>query len=159
MQQNFLRLPYCLFLFLLFQISCSSDINSNTKEPDIIIPQAKMVEILTDMQEAEGVMAIKMLGDLNKSTKQKNIYQSAILNKYQVSQKDFWDNYQYYADNPKQLDTIYAQVIKALEKQMPIEKERMAKNPPPPTTPPATPIPVTPKILPPISSTKGGKSQ
>lgn len=145
-------LPFLLTLL----IACSYQEEQYGKKPENMLSQPQMIALLTDMQEAEGTMAIKLGGDLNKSIRQRNMYQDAILKKHGVSQQDFWANYQYYSGNPKLLDTIYAQVIKELEKQMPIEKERMAKNPVqmPPT--PAPNIPPKPHILPPVSSSKGG---
>ncbi len=148
-----------LSFFLLFVAACTSHTKEVVKEPENLLPQAKMVAILTDMQASEGVMAIKLGGNLNTRTQQKNAYQVAILKKYGISQPNFWESYEYYSDNPKLLDTIYAQVVKELEKEMPAEKERMAKNPP--VVPPA-PTPVMapkPQILPPLSGNKGGKTQ
>ena len=143
--------------FLIVLISCSSQDKEYGKKPENMLSQPQMVAVLTDMQAAEGTMALKIGGNLNTRTAQKNAYQVAILKKHGISQDLFWENYQYYTENPKLLDTIYAQVVKELEKQLPIEKERMAKNPPPTSAPVVPVVPPKPIFLPPNSANKAQK--
>lgn len=146
-----------LFFLSLWLSACSSEKEMQGTPPAQMLSQSEMVEVLTDMQAAEGTVAIKQGGNLNTKTAQKNKFQQAILAKHGISQQVFWENYQYYSENPQILDTIYAQVIQKLEKQMPIERERMAKNPPPAPIPnPA--IPAKPQIVPPNSTNKAGKN-
>ncbi len=146
-------------LILIVLISCLDKNEEYGTKPENLLPQSQMVAILTDMQASEGVMAIKVGGNLNTRTAQKNEYQVTILKKYGISQSAFWESYQYYTDNPKLLDTIYAQVVKELENQLPIEKERMAKNQlalPTPAVPIVVPKPI---FLPPNSANKVPKTQ
>lgn len=146
------------FIFI-FLISCANQDKEYGEKPENLLSQPQMIAVLTDMQAAEGTMALKIGGNLNTRTAQKNAYQVAILQKHGISQSTFWESYQYYTENPKLLDTIYAQVVKELEKQLPIEKERMAKNPPPTLTPPVPVVPPKPIFLPPNSANKARKVQ
>jgi hypothetical protein len=132
---NFLFVFAFLFLFL----ACAKDKNDTTK-PSKFLSEKEMVEILSELQTADAASART---GVNAETRklQKGIYNEAIFEKYKTTSKDFYANYDYYAHNVAEMDTIYAQVMKNLEAQLKVETERMKAHPPKVVPPSPTPAP------------------
>jgi len=123
-----------LFAFTILLAACSSEKNEITK-PQKLLSEKEMVEILAELQIADAASARTGV-NIETRKLQKGIYNEAIFEKYKVSPKDFYANYDYYAHNVAEMDTIYAQVMKKLEAQLKIETERMKANPPKIVAPP-----------------------
>jgi Domain of unknown function (DUF4296) len=108
---------YSTLLILLFFFACSPS-SEKDKIPDDIIPQEKMVTILSDMHIAETMARNTIhLGDTNV---QKVInYYAIIYKKNNISELAFKKSYDYYIQHPLLLDSVYSEIINQLsEKQM-----------------------------------------
>lgn len=150
-------LPFFSILFIVLSlVACEKPNTSAIAPPKQFLSEKQMLDILTDVQIANTAVERKAGGNPDLKQKQRQEYLNAIFQKNKVEASVFWENYNYYATQPELLDTIYAQMKPIFEKQIPIEEERMRKNPPPaPLIVPTTPKPLTsPKGL--IGSGKGG---
>ena len=148
--------PYLILipLLVLFLIGCNEAKLHSVSKPEGLLPEAKMVEVLTDFQLAEAVVNQRAGLRQDVRTKQKQVYADAILKKNNLDPKLFWDSYNYYITQPKVLDTIYAQTLKAIEAKLPAAQEALKKNP---IAEPRD-APNVPAILP-KSDKKGGETQ
>jgi len=108
---------YSTLLILLLFFACSPT-NEKNNVPDDILPQEKMVSILSDMHIAEAISRNTIhLGDTNVQTVIN--YYSFIYKKHQISEDDFKKSYDYYMQHPLLLDSVYSDIItKISEKQM-----------------------------------------
>lgn len=150
-------LPFFSIIFILFSLNaCEKPNTTAIAMPKQFLSEKQMLDILTEVQIANTAVERKAGGNPDLKQKQRQEYFQAIFQKNKVEASVFWENYNYYATQPELLDTIYAQMKPILEKQIPIEEERMRKNPPPaPLIAPVVPkSPVLPKSL--IGSGKGG---
>lgn len=103
---------YALIALVITTIGCSQ--NNNLK-PDPFFDRKKMSDILTDIQIAEaGVNQIGLISDsLNKSMLW---HYDFVYKKHNVTEKQFAENYDFYLQEPADLDSVYADVLNNLAK-------------------------------------------
>ena len=94
-----------LFVSLLFFFSCAE---KKEAIPDYVIPEEKLIGILTDIHQAEAYL------NFNSSEKTpydpKKFYDE-ILKSHNVSRSDFDTSIAFYTRTPARLDTIYDKVL------------------------------------------------
>jgi hypothetical protein len=101
-------LPMCCFILA----ACYSG-NEHQLPPPGLLPREKMVSIWIDIHIAESkVMQINQTTDSARALFQ--YYKSEILKKQKVDKEIFGKSYQYYMDNIKEMDAIYAIVVDSL---------------------------------------------
>jgi hypothetical protein len=106
---------YSTLLILLLFFACAPS-NEKDKMPDDIIPQEKMVNILSDMHIAEAMARNKIhLGDTNVQTVIN--YYGVIYKKNNISEANFKKSYEYYMHHPLLLDSVYSEIITKLSDQ------------------------------------------
>lgn len=103
---------YALIALVITTIGCNQ--NNNLK-PDPFFDRKKMSDILTDIQIAEaGVNQIGLISDsLNKSMLW---HYDFVYKKHSVTEKQFVENYDFYLQEPADLDSVYADVLNNLAK-------------------------------------------
>ena len=112
---------YLIIVIILFS-SCNS--NNENKIPDGIIPESKMITIITDLHLTDATLNIK---HISKRSNNKEIakYYKSVLKKYGYSRLQFNKSIEYYSDEPEKLDEIYDKVLEELsKKQEMVKKEK-----------------------------------
>jgi hypothetical protein len=109
---------YALIALVITTFGCNQ--NNNLK-PNPFFDRKMMGNLLTDIQIAEaGVNQIGLISDsLSKSMLW---HYDFVFKKYNVSEKQFVANYDFYLQEPSDLDSVYADVLNNLT-QMRIEKK------------------------------------
>lgn len=79
--------------------------------PDDVLPEDKMIDVMTDMHIVEGAkMGRNMMGDTLKA----EIYFDKIYEKHQTSKEEYDRSFSFYTKHPGTMDKIYEQVIENL---------------------------------------------
>lgn len=93
---------YLWFLSFFFLLGCKS--NSDTK----LIPQMKMTTVLWDMIQIDELAASRLARDTGRDEKKERIllYQK-VFDIHQVSKKQFYNSYKYYAFHPDKLKVLF----------------------------------------------------
>ncbi|MBJ7427961.1 MAG: DUF4296 domain-containing protein [Bacteroidia bacterium] len=109
---------YALIALVITTIGCNQ--NNNLK-PDPFFDRKKMGDILTDIQIMEaGVNQIGLITDsLNKSMLW---HYDFVYKKHNITEKQFTENYDFYLQEPAELDSVYVDVLNNLAK-MRLEKK------------------------------------
>lgn len=91
-----------IYFILLLLASCSAP------APKDILPEDKLVVIITDLQLADAAYKLKMLPDVY--TNQPEKYFLEILANHQVDSSTYHKSMRYYAEDPARLRKIYEKV-------------------------------------------------
>ena len=98
-----------IFLFfaslLFFVYQCKTD-----KHKIDIIPEQKMIQILTDVMIAESAINFEQ-GKQNEIANYSNYYYSVVFEKYKITKKQFEYNMEYYSKNNKNFNEMFLKVI------------------------------------------------
>ncbi len=85
--------------------------------PADIIPRAKMIQLMADVQLVEAAIQLRNLG-MTDSTKQLAYgYYKFTFEKYKVSANDFLKSYQYYQSNPELMELMYKDIITEISRK------------------------------------------
>lgn len=103
---------YALIALVITTIGCG---NKNILKPDPFFDRNKMAAILTDIQIAEaGINQIGLPADsLNKSMLW---HYDFVFKKHNVTEKQFVENYDFYLQEPADLDSVYIDVVNNITK-------------------------------------------
>ena len=109
---------YALIALVITTFACNQ--NNNLK-PNPFFDRKKMSDILTDIQIAEaGINQEGLITDsLNKSMLW---HYDFVFKKHGINEKQFTDNYDFYLQEPADLDSVYTDVLNNLT-QMRLEKK------------------------------------
>jgi hypothetical protein len=120
----------CLkFLFVAFfsltLFACtgkSKDVNTVNK-PTHLLSKSDMSSLLTQIHLLEAAVNLKNAQNQNQNRKDSLQYND-IFNKYQIDYAGFQENYKYYSSNPKELESIYDEVIGELTRMQAVEDRK-----------------------------------
>ncbi|MDT7829188.1 DUF4296 domain-containing protein [Pricia sp. S334] len=112
---------YCLLLVLLSLLSCNENL---LEKPDDLIPEDKMVSILTDLAIVNAAKSTNMavLQDLDIEP------MDYIFKKYDIDSLQFVESDRYYASLPPEYEEIYKRVESKLEEQAKTMEEAKRVN-------------------------------
>lgn len=100
-----------LIFFLVFFLACE-----DSKKPQDLISEDKMVEVLTDLHIAEGAMRTYYLS--NDSMKHyAKAYYNTVCEKHGVTYKQYRASYMYYAGEQGKMEEIMDKVLENLSKK------------------------------------------
>ncbi|MEJ8801891.1 DUF4296 domain-containing protein [Pontibacter sp. H249] len=102
------RLFYILFCFSL--LACG---NNEDKTPANLLPQEKMVQVLTDIHIAEAQIESKIVYP-DTALMVFNHQEKEIFKKHGITEQEFRDTYNYYKENLKQMDKLYEIIVDTL---------------------------------------------
>jgi len=108
---------FILFAFGLLGTSCISE-----EIPEDVLPQEQMRAILKDFHLANA-MAQRPGRDLEARKSDREELYSAILSRYDIARKTFFDSYIFYLDHPRILNDMYAKIVEELNEQSTVEQE------------------------------------
>lgn len=109
-----------VIISILLMWSCSA---SDTPPPTLSAEQ--MIEVLTDVHLAEGLMQGEMI---DRKDSLAAVYYSRIWAKYDIEEVVFYESYQAYTQRPKELEAIYDSVTTRLSA---VTSQVSAPAPPP----------------------------
>tara|TARA_Y100001934_G_C11947679_1_gene583365 strand:+ start:297 stop:695 length:399 start_codon:yes stop_codon:yes gene_type:complete len=103
-----------ILIGLSFLQACGPDAPPKSEAiPDWVIPEDKMVKILTDVHIIEGArIGTKVLGD---SLSAKDHYEM-LWHKYQISPEVYDSSFRFYSRNAERMDLMYEEVLTNLTK-------------------------------------------
>lgn len=103
---------YATIALVITTIACS---NNNNLKPNPFFDRKKMGNIMTDIQIAEA--GVNQQGFATDSlNKVMNWHYNFIYKKYNITEKDFKNNYDYYLQEPADLDSVYVDVLNNITK-------------------------------------------
>jgi Domain of unknown function (DUF4296) len=103
-----------LFLFVVLGfVACTSGNNPETLRPKDFIPKEKMVQILADVHQAEGIISTKEFSK-DSSLLLFTEIENQLFVKYGVSKKQFKDSYNYYTSHVQEYKELYTMVVDTL---------------------------------------------
>ena len=106
------------FLFLLIissLFSCYHENQAEFKAPEHLLSEQEMVDVLTDVQLAEGAITYQRILRIEQQNFRESAYNQIFLT-YGITAKILNENINYYNNNPKQMELIYEQVLAKLSR-------------------------------------------
>ncbi|WP_245545630.1 DUF4296 domain-containing protein [Gillisia limnaea] len=120
MTENSMK-PYRIFIFALFLVSCQNV--EKVKEPENLISEAKMTEVLTDLSLLNSAKNFnKRILEETGLKPDEYLYEKHGIDSLQLAQSN-----EYYAKNYDKLESIYQRVKVKLEK-MQVDLEKIQKE-------------------------------
>lgn len=101
---NRITLVICFISVLL--LACKEE----KERPDVVLPEDKMVEVMTEFQIAEAIVRLGYHRTPDSLIYNDSIYE-AVFDKLEITKSQFDTSYNYYSMNPKEFEEIYKQVI------------------------------------------------
>lgn len=95
--------------------ACSGEENTQDKVPNVLIPEDKMAEILSEVQLIEAYLNEIPYNKRGKSDSD-YVYYPILFEKYEISKEVFLDNMDYYSQNTSVISSIYDESIILLNK-------------------------------------------
>lgn len=92
-----------------FIISCGD----NEKEPEWLLPEAKMIDLLIDFRLAEGRVANLNI-NADSAEMVFKVLERKVFNEHQVDSTVYKDSYQYYILHPERATVIFDTVLDSL---------------------------------------------
>ena len=106
---------FFLLTFILF--SCYTENKPPHDKPQTFLSEKEMVEILTDIQLAEGVLVYHRQKLADPSDQCKDSLFQAVFDHYGISGEVLRENINYYNTNPKLMEKLYEKVLTNLSKK------------------------------------------
>ena len=110
-----MRLILNTFL-LLFFLGCTQKIETVATPPENLIPQDQMVDIVVDLLIFDAILVEKQRSNSKDIDSTKYYLHNSIMEKYNITREGFESSFDYYANNLKVMDGIYADAITKLSK-------------------------------------------
>ena len=124
------RIPACLWSLLpvmwLF-VACAAPAD---EQPDNLIPETRMATILTEIHLAESQVSRIGLGSLDSSNIVYKRLEGQIFRKFKVDTNAYNRSYVYYSSHPRQMETIYKQIVENLKKKSDVQQKQMHSKKP-----------------------------
>lgn len=107
------KISLVFFLFSFF--SCYHENKEVIQEPQKLLSKEQMVDILTDLQLAEGILIYSKIERLPSQNSGIAIY-SLVIEKYNLTREELQENIDFYNNDPKLMEKIYDEVLVRLNK-------------------------------------------
>ena len=106
-----------IYLLLVLALSsCYTENKPATEPPESLLSKELVIELITDLQLAEGIISNNRLDKtLTKRDFKDSIYQ-VIFEHYQITAEQMKENLDYYNNDPEQMEKMYEQVLTNLSK-------------------------------------------
>ena len=112
-----MNIKYILFILLLTGlVSCYHENKPEIKKPDPFIPEDRFVDIIVDIQIAEGVISQRRLNKVSVSNGFKDSVYQVVFDHYGINARQLAENMDYYNNDPKNMEKIYDKVLAKLSK-------------------------------------------
>lgn len=118
---NLIAKRFMLLMVLGFGLNaCGPQAPEKTEDfPDWIIPEDKMVDVLTDVHIVEGArIGKKVLGDSSSA----KAYYDLVWHKYGITEELYDSSFRFYSRNAERMDLMYEEVLTRLTKMSSTEE-------------------------------------
>ena len=106
------------FVFmLLYLVSCYTENKPEVNPPDKLMPEAMIVDVLTDLQLAEGIIANQRSGKTSPTKEFKDSLYQIIFDRYDITSSELNENLDYYNSDPEHMEKIYEEVLSRLSQK------------------------------------------
>ena len=116
------RIKFCIITLLVIIVTACS--NDKKELPAGVLPHAKMVTVLADIEEAEARMQISGMNLTDSSQNAGYRFYKYIFQKNNITDSVFRKSFSYYSNNLELLDKIYDDVITELSRRQGIESAK-----------------------------------
>ena len=106
-----IRKQFLFIFFIPFLFSCYNENKVVVEKPDPLLDRQTMVEILTDIQVAEGIISHNRKVRAKTNNEYKDSLYHRIFDHYQINSKILKENIHYYNVDPSEMEKIYEEVI------------------------------------------------
>ncbi len=107
-------------LFLLLIVvglsSCYTENKPTIDPPESLMSEKLVIEILTDLQLAEGIISHNRLGKTSTKRSFKDSIYQVVFDNYQITAEQLYENLDYYNNDAEQMEKMYEQVLTNLSK-------------------------------------------
>lgn len=103
-------------LFSVFLLSCYNENKDPVELPDPLLSHEQMVQIITDIQLAEGIITVNRLSKMGEAESLEDSVYKVVLDHYGISGEVLQKNMYYYNIRPKQMELIFEDVLTNLNK-------------------------------------------
>lgn len=107
---------FLIIILLPLLFSCYQENKVDVKKPDPLLTREKMVEILTDIQMAEGIISYGRTARKNYNNDYKDSLYQRLFDHYHISSTTLKENIAYYNIDPSVMEDIYEDVLENLSK-------------------------------------------
>ncbi|WP_196887154.1 DUF4296 domain-containing protein [Aureivirga sp. CE67] len=112
---------FIYILLAVFVFSSCKESNTIFKEPENLIPKEKLIDLMVDMQIAQGAYSVK-----NKNQQKKIDYMPFVYEKYKIDSAQFSESIKYYITTVDEYSEIMYTAQKRLEDMREkVDKERL----------------------------------
>lgn len=113
---------FLIFLFALNFNACNED--KSKEVPSNIVSEAIFIEILKDIHIAESAVEKMKLENVKSIIRHKKTFFLNVIENYDLSESDFNDNYNFYAQDAAYFAEIYEKVLEALSIEQALTEEK-----------------------------------
>jgi hypothetical protein len=107
---------------------CYNENKVVAEPPDPLLTEEQMIEILTDIQIAEAIIANNRVQRTNTEQHYKDSLYQVIFDNYKLTSKEINANIDYYNTDPNQMEKIYEKVLSNLSKRQSEIEEKAKKK-------------------------------
>lgn len=100
-----------IFLILLLLVGCSSE-----KEPECLVPEAQMVDVMTKLQLARKEIDLRHLPSDSAQIYFHSLFKKRILDEANVSVECFEMSYMYYIKHIDKMTNVYKEMVDTLSR-------------------------------------------
>lgn len=106
-----------LLSFLIFLISCYNENKPLAEEPDPLFSKNEMVDIMTDVQLAEGIIALQRKENKKKGDDYNDSLFQVVFDHHGITHEQLIENIDFYNLQPKVMEKIMEKVLTKLSMQ------------------------------------------
>ncbi len=105
-----------IFIALLLS-SCYTENKPEVKPPEKLLSEDIIIDILTDIQLAEGIIVNRRSSKTTVPKSFKDSIYQVIFDHYQITARELNENLDYYNNDPEQMEEIYEEVLSRLSQK------------------------------------------
>lgn len=105
-----------LLLIIIGLSSCYTENKSIIKAPESLMSEELVIEILTDLQLAEGIISHSRLGKTSIKREFKDSIYQVVFDHYEITAEQLNENLDYYNHDLEHMEKMYEQVLTNLSK-------------------------------------------
>ncbi len=103
------------WIILLIMVACKA--SEEKARPAHILSQEEMIPVMMDIHLAETMIDFKKLKGTDTSKIMLASWYQQLFEKYEISDTIFYDSFNYYLENPAELNEIYEALLEELNKK------------------------------------------
>ncbi|MCF6171917.1 MAG: DUF4296 domain-containing protein [Bacteroidales bacterium] len=110
-----MRYRFTFLLLVPLLLSCYHENQPEISPPDHLLSEKEMVNILTDVQLAEGAITYRRTRRIEQQNFRESAYKQ-VFSTYGINAKILNENLNYYNNNPEKMEQVYDKVLAKLSR-------------------------------------------